>query len=98
MTTVQRMESDSPYVAGALLTFPSGAAKIIQWASDKPLYPTKDAAKEYCIAVLDQLMKEKLMDDAERTNWPSCVAAVQKVITDFNEKLLVVIRKPPAIH
>jgi hypothetical protein len=88
MTTLQRLESDDLRTAGIALTFPSGACKAIQWTTDKPIAPTLDAAKEYAAAVLDALMREGRIDDAERTNWASCTAAIKKHLEDFNDALI----------
>jgi hypothetical protein len=88
MTTLQRLESDDPRIAGIALTFPSGAAKQITWQCDRPIAPTLDAAKEYAAAVLDALMREGRIDDAERTNWASCTAAIKKHLEDFNDALI----------
>jgi hypothetical protein len=87
MTTLQRLESSDPRTAGIALTFPSGACKAIQWTTDKPISPTLDAAKEYAAVVLDALMREGRIDDAERTNWASCTAAIKKHLEDFNDAL-----------
>jgi hypothetical protein len=88
MTTLQRLESDSPHVAGILFTFPSGTSKQITWEAEQPITPTLDAAKRYAAVMLDAIMKEGRVDDAERTNWASCTAAIQKLIQEFNDALI----------
>lgn len=86
-TTLQRLESDDKRHGGVVLTFPSGAAKSVTWSTGEPIHPPLDAAKGYAAQVLDALMREGRIDDADRTNWASVVAAMVRLIEDFNLRL-----------
>jgi hypothetical protein len=82
------MESttDDLAVGGFLVTFPSGAAKTIAWRSEAPIQDTLEASKEYTAKLINTMIGEGKIDDIERTNVPSLVAAIQKMISDWNEK------------
>lgn len=67
------------------MTFPSGHAINVHWDSGAPIYPTLDAAKEYAAKVLQTLLDTGRQDDAERTNWASVTAAIQRIVSDFND-------------
>lgn len=84
-TTLQRLEADDATVGGFRITFPSQHALNVSWRNEAPIYPTLDAAKEYTSKVLQSLLDTGRNDDAERTNWPSVTAAVQRIISDWNE-------------
>jgi hypothetical protein len=73
-------------VGGFVVQFPSGAFKSVAWRSQAPIPDTKETAKEYAIALTQHMLDAKLIDDLERTNMPSLVAAIQKIILDWNEK------------
>jgi hypothetical protein len=84
MTTLQRLESPDPSIGGILFVFPSGLTKQITWKASRPIAPTLGAAKSYAARVLDSLLSDNQSDDAERTNWASLTAAVQRHLEDFN--------------
>lgn len=88
-----------PTVGGFVITFPSGLHKEVIWQSAVPAPDPLRAAKEFTVGVLDQLLQEGKTDDANRTNWASVTAAVQKMVIDFNAKRLAALRaleeKPP---
>lgn len=85
-TTIVRLESpELANVGGFAITFPSGACKSVSWKSEAPIQDTLAAAKEYAAAVLQTCLDERRIDDAERTNWSSVTAAVQRVIQDWNQ-------------
>lgn len=73
-------------VGGFVIEFPSGAFKQVAWRSQAPIQDTKEAAKTYATAVVQHMLDAGLRDDLERTNMPSLVAAIQKIILDWNEK------------
>lgn len=86
-TTLQRLEGDRATIGGFLIRFPSGTAKTVSWESGAPVTDTKEAAQKYAVAVVDALLKEGRQDDIDRTNWVSVVAAAQRCISDWNDKL-----------
>lgn len=87
MTQLRALTYDKdPKVGGFLATFPSGLQKEVLWKSTVPAPDALQAAKEFTAGLLDQLMQEGKHDDANRTNWPSLVAAVQRIVLDFNER------------
>lgn len=86
MAQVFTAESDDPEVGGVVVTFPSGATKSIAWKSQAPIIEHLDAAKEYVTKLVQNMLDSGLVDDLERTNIPSLVAAVQKNIIDWNNK------------
>lgn len=81
-----------PTVGGFVIEFPSGLTKEVIWQSAVPAPDPLRAAKEFTTGVLDQLLQEGKADDANRTNWPSVVAAVQKIVLDFNAARLAALR------
>ncbi len=76
-----------PFVGGFIARFPSGVAKQVAWRFDRPIYPTIDAAKQHAANLVSALQSSGHVDDIERTNWASAVAAIQKIIGDWNEKV-----------
>lgn len=85
MTQLIRLEADDPAAGGFQITMPSGHAMRISWYSNVPIYPTLEAAKEYAAKTLQALLDSGRLDDAERTNWASVTAAIQRIIMDFND-------------
>lgn len=81
-----------PTIAGFLITFPSGLSKEVIWQSAVPAPDPKRAAKEFAAGVLQQLIDEGKTDDANRTNWPSVVAAVQHLVLEFNARRMEALR------
>jgi hypothetical protein len=88
MTQLRLLESttNDSTVGGFLVTFPSGAAKTIAWRSEAPIQDTLEASKEYAKKLIQSMIESGKIDDIERTNVPSLVAAIQKMISDWNEK------------
>jgi hypothetical protein len=78
--------NNDPRIGGFVVEFPSGARKSAHWISDAPFQDTLDAAKQYTAKLIDSCLKQGLIDDLERTNIPSLVAAVQQIIMDWNER------------
>jgi hypothetical protein len=83
MATLHRLEAPDSTIGGVLITFPSGAKKVASWRSPVPIEPTIEAAKEHVAAVIRDMLPQHL-DDVERTNIPSLVAAVQAHIIEWN--------------
>lgn len=73
--------------SGFICQLPSGRMLQVAWSAGAPITPTIDAAKQYAATLLDKLAKGGHQDDAERTNWPSVVAAVQRIVSDFNDRV-----------
>lgn len=86
-TNLQRLESDDPHVGGALVTFDNGTRKTIRWQAKTPIVPTLDAAKQYTTAIVQQLLEENREIAIRNTNWASVTAAMQRIISDYNDKL-----------
>lgn len=76
-----------PNVGGFICRFPSGLVKSVAWRTGAPIMPTLDAAKTYAAQLIEALSREAKFDDMERTNWASAVAAIQKIISDWNDEL-----------
>lgn len=80
-----------PRIGGFVAVFPSGAKKVVAWAWGAPILGDDrlDASKQYASALLADLLKDGLTDDADRTNWASMTAAIQKIIVDWSDALVV---------
>jgi hypothetical protein len=91
MTELRRLEAvppSNPLDGGVLITYPSGHTQQMAWRSDgRLILPTRDAAKQYAANALQALLDERRTDDAERTNWVSLTAALEKILKDFNDIL-----------
>lgn len=70
-------------IGGFVMEFPSGTRKQAAWQSKERL-PSLDTAKQCAANMIDTLQKEGRIDDLERTNWASVVAAVQRIVDDWN--------------
>jgi hypothetical protein len=84
MTKIRRLEAQDATIGGVLFEFPSGKCKSAQWQSPIRVTDTLELAKKTTVHVLNALISEGAQDDVDRTNWTSCVAAVQKHIVDWN--------------
>ena len=75
---------------GFIIFLPSGATKVVGWTTAKPITPTLEAAKNYATHVVDSLLKAEGIGspDIQNVNWTSVAAAIQRVIIDFNTKLV----------
>ncbi len=87
VTSLQQIEGNDPRIGGFHITYPSGYAKTLYWTSGKPVLPTLDAAKKYAAVALQDLIDQQKTDDADRTNWASVTAAIQRIVSDWNDKL-----------
>lgn len=72
---------------GVLCVFPSGAEKQITWSYKGPIPDTLTTAKQCVAQLVDHMLQAGLVDDLERTNVPSAVAAVQAIIQAHNEAI-----------
>jgi len=86
-TSLQQIEGNDPRIGGFHITYPSGYAKTLYWTAGAPILPTLDAAKKYAAVALQDLIDSQRTDDADRTNWASVTAAVQRIVSDFNDAL-----------
>lgn len=75
---------------GFLVFLPSGKTKVVPWRTAKPITPTLEASKKYATEVVDSIIKAEGIGspDIQRVNWTSVTAAIQRVIIDFNQKLV----------
>ena len=89
---VIELESDDgkPEIGGFLLFLPSGATRIVNWTTAKPITPTLEAAQQYATDAVETIIKAQGLGhmDVQRVNWTSVTAAIQRVIMDFNHKLV----------
>lgn len=86
MTSLIRLESpNDQLVGGFAITYPSGCTKSVVWRSEAPIADTLQAAKEYAARVLQNCLDERRIDDAERTNWASVTAAIQRIVSDWSD-------------
>lgn len=90
MTTVQRLESksDDATHGGLWIRFDTGRNKLVQWHSDAPIQPTRDAAKEWTVKLIDALIRDNANVEVRETNWVSVMAAVEAVVCEFNSRLV----------
>lgn len=70
---------------GVLCTFPSGAAKAVQWPAAGYITDTYKAATHAATELVNHMLQRGLIDDLERTNIPSAVAAIQAVMVQHND-------------
>lgn len=99
--------SNDPETAGFVIEWPSGSRKSVAWRSKVPIVPTIDAAKQYAATLIQNRLDEGGIDDVERTNVPSLVAAIQRLVDDWNEETkarlyatggTTIERAPPVTH
>jgi hypothetical protein len=89
-TTIVAAEAvnGEPEVGGVVFFLPSGKTKVLGWRQPRPIAPPLDAAKEFTAKVVQQLLDEDSPEsraDVNGTNWTSVVAAVQRIILDWND-------------
>lgn len=77
--------SQSPNHGGVLCIFPSGARKQVTWTHQGPIPDPRTMAKNCVAALVDHMGRANLVDDLERTNLVSAVAAVERIVKDFND-------------
>lgn len=84
MTTLHRLESatSDPCAGGLLVTFPSGARKVLSWRYAGQV-DELGLAKDLAARALDSCLKEGRQGDAERTNWASFAAGALRHVKDW---------------
>ena len=89
MAKLWRAESanNDPRVGGFVVEFPSGARKVVAWTWGAPIPDTLEAAKEYAKQLVQHMLERGLTDDLNRTNIPSLVASIQRILMDWNDEL-----------
>lgn len=88
--------SNDSTVGGFVVEFPSGARKSVAWRSEAPISDTMEAAKQYAISLVQHMFDAGLRDDLNRTNIPSLVAAIARIISDWNDKRRAALYLPHA--
>lgn len=95
MAELRALENDDPLVGGFLVTWPSGNAKTVVWRQSAVIHPALDGAKQFVAGVIEGMLngpgitnddRRIALDDIERTNIPSLVASVWKIVRDWNAK------------
>lgn len=95
MAQLRAIESDDPLVGGFIVEFPSGTSKVITWRQEPLVSPALDGAKAFVAAMIEGMLngpgvtnddRRISLDDIERTNIPSLVASVWKIVRDWNAK------------
>ena len=91
MPRIYRLESpESLKVAGIAIAFDDDKPAVLcQWRSGAPLNPADvlATAKDLAARALNHLMVSGRDAEANSTNWPSVVAAVQRHVQDWSDKL-----------
>ena len=88
MATLQLLDSPTdPHIGGILFQFPSGASKALHWRSQHPTPASHAVAKELAGKALQDRLDSRAIDDAERTNWVSVVAACGRLVRQWNERV-----------
>lgn len=90
MPDLHRLESSTgnPHHGGVLITWSDGSGTEIAWQSDgRLILPTLDAAKRYAAEAIQDLQRTGRNAEINATNWASVVAALQRHIGDFNDRL-----------
>jgi len=91
MADLQRLESttNNPRQGGFVIRFPSGRAEVVEWDTGAPMRADAvlQVSKNMAAQLVERLSASASHDDMERTNWASVVAAIQRIVTDWNEEL-----------
>lgn len=84
MTTLHRLESaaSDPCAGGLLVTFPSGARKVLAWRHQGDV-DEMGLAKDLAARALDSCLREGRPEDADRTNWASFAAGALRIVKDW---------------
>lgn len=86
-TALVAAEHEDPNVFACVIKFPNG--RIMQMSS-KPIKPEQnisaDAYKHYSDKVVAYLLAKNDDESIRQTNWVSFMAAMQKLIIDWNQK------------
>lgn len=85
---IYRLEGKNSHSAGGILfVTPTGKKLSVEWQSTSQIHDTLTMAKECATQLLDKMLSAGYVDDADRTNWPSVVAACQHHVRGFNAQL-----------
>ena len=88
MATLQLLDSPTdPHIGGVLFQFPSGASRALSWRSKQPIRDVQVMAKDLAARALQDRLDSRAIDDAERTNWVSVVAACGRLVREWNARL-----------
>jgi len=87
MANIYRLENNDLSIGGIAIDFGNNVCRAVSWTSAQPVDNPLELAKDCAARVLDGLMREGLVSVADGTNWPSVVAAFQRHISDWNDKL-----------
>ena len=88
MATLHLLDSPTdPHIGGILFQFPSGASKALHWRSQHPIRDSQAMAKELAAKALQDRLDSRAIDDAERTNWVSVVAACARLVSEWNARV-----------
>ena len=84
MTTLHRLESatSDPCAGGLLVTFPSGARKVMAWRHRGDV-DELGLAKDLAARALDSCLQDGRVRDAESTNWASFTAGALRIVKDW---------------
>ena len=89
MANLHLLESPTdPHAGGVLVEFPSGRRLQASWRHDKPL-DVPATSKAIAAHLLNRLLETGATQDANATNWPSLVAAVQALIRQHESRIPV---------
>ena len=88
MATLQLLDHPTDKTQGGILiTYPSGASKQLAWRSQHPIRDAQAMAKELAAKALQDRLDSRAIDEAERTNWVSVVAACGRLVREWNSRL-----------
>ena len=82
----ESIKDNDPDVGGFIVEFDNGVRKSIAWRSKAPINPSQDAARAYAETLINHCLQSPgMLDEVRSTNWVSAIAAIQKIIQDWNE-------------
>ena len=81
------VESNQDDIGGFIVEFSNNLRKQVVWRTGAPILPALEAAKQYAAALAEGMIADRMMPEVNATNWVSTVAAIQKIILDWNDKL-----------
>lgn len=88
MATLQLLDHATDHsLGGILITYPSGASKALSWRSAQPIRDVEAMSKDLAARALQDRLDARAVDDAERTNWVSVVAACGRLVRQWNERV-----------
>lgn len=88
MAELHRLENPAHRASGGVLTrFPSGYACTVTWRSEQPVHDTLALAKSMAASIVQRLIETGHAADLDRTNVPSLVAGLQRMVVEWNQAL-----------